>query len=179
MNVRFLNTNDALVYRELRKFSLQEAPFAFSDSYEDEAEKAIEDYEQEIETIGFPYEKFTLGAYTDLNELIGFVKYKRDQRAKARHRASLHSLYVLPKYRGIGIAKQLVTELLKIVEPISSIEQIQLWALLSDESSTVGFYEKIGFKISGGIFKNDLLINGRYVDAVCMVMNLEKETIKK
>lgn len=174
MNIRFLNTNDVLVYRELRKFSLQEASFAFSDSCEDEAGKALEDYEQEIETIGFPYEKFTLGVFTDLNELIGFVKYKREQRTKARHRASLHSLYVLPKYRGNRIAKQLVTELVNIVEPISGIEQIQLWVLLSDESSAVGFYEKIGFKISGGIFKNDLLINGKYVDAVYMVKYLEK-----
>ena len=173
MTIRFLNSDDANDYSVLRKFSLLESPFAFSDSYEDQENKIMLHYQSEIEKWGNPLEAFTLGAFNESNELVGFVKFKRDQRTKARHRASLYSLYVKPEYRGQGLSKKLVSELIRIIEPIPGIEQLQLSSIVS-HISLIEFYEKLGFQKLGGILEKDLIINGKYVDAWYMVKHLKQ-----
>ncbi len=173
MNIRFLEKNDTLIYRKLRLSSLKESPFAFSDSYEDQVHKSILDFQLEIEKKGDTLESFTLGAFTNENQLIGFVKYKRDHRSKARHRASLFSLYVLPNHRGKGIAKKLINNLIKTIEPISGIEQLQLSTIIS-KNSLIEFYESFGFEILGDVIKGDLIIDNQYVDAIYMVKHLKK-----
>jgi ribosomal protein S18 acetylase RimI-like enzyme len=173
MTIRFLNSDDAKTYMVLRLNSLKESPFAFSDSYEDLESKKQPYFETEIETTGLPLESFALGAFSDTNELVGFVRFKRDQRTKARHRASLHSLYVAPQFRGKGLAKKLILKLFKFIEPLPGLEQLQLWAIISN-TSLVPFYEKFGFQKSGGLIENDLIINSQYVDAFYMVKYLKQ-----
>lgn len=172
MPTRFLNKNDAMAFKALRLFSLRESLFSFSDSYEDEQHKSIQDYSHDIEQYGSPLEKFVLATFNETNELVGFVKFKRDQRTKARHRCSLHSLYVSPPYRGKGLAKQLMNEALQIISTIQGIEQIQLSAIISSKNHVVPFYESFGFSILGGLIKDDLIINGEYVNAVYMVKHI-------
>ena len=173
MKIRFLTDKDALSYRKLRLSSLKESPFAFSDSYEDQATKTLADFQLEIIKTGNPIESFTLGAFLE-DKLIGFIKFKRDQRSKARHKASLYSLYVEPKYRGQGIAKKLILELFKIIEPIAELEQLQLSTIISN-NLLIKFYQSFGFQKLGGIIKDDLIIENQYVDAIYMVKNLKKK----
>lgn len=172
MIIRFLNKQDAIEYKELRLNSLLESPFAFSDSYDDQLFKTVADYQIEISKDGNPLECFALGAFSNENQLIGFVKFKRDSRSKARHRASLYSLYVDPSYRGNGIARKLVLELLKIIKPIKDIEQLQLSTIIT-RNSLIEFYQNFGFEILGGVIKKDLIIQNLYVDAVYMVKQLQ------
>lgn len=172
MNIRILESADSSAYKTLRLSALQESPFAFSDSFEDQVNKADIDFVNEIISSGSPLESFSLGAFTGTNDLVGFVKFKRDQRSKARHRASVHSLYVRPDVRGEGIANQLMTELFKIAEMIPGIEQLQLSSIIS-KKSMITFYEKFGFQILGGVLEKDLIVEGQYVDAVYMVKHLK------
>lgn len=178
MEIRFLNSEDTAAYVALRKYSLSESPYAFSDSSEDEENKTLSDYESEIKKWGDPLEAFTLGAFSEAGELVGFVKLKRDQRTKARHRAMLHSLYVKPDFRRQGIATQLISRVSTICETISGIEQLQLAAIVS-HSSQIEFYEKSGFKKLGGLIEKDLIINGTYTDAWYMVKHLNTTTMNK
>ena len=173
MNIRFLDENDSLIYRKIRLSSLKESPFAFSDSYEDQLNKSILDFQIEIKKIINPIESFTLGAFSDQNQLIGFVKFKRDNRSKARHRASLYSLYVKPDYRGKGIAKNLIIELLKSIESITELKQLQLSTIITKDS-LIDFYKFFGFQVLGGIIKKDLIIENQYVDAIYMVKYLNQ-----
>lgn len=177
MTIRFLNNDDVMNYTALRKYSLKESPFAFSDSYEDQERKTMPQYQSEIEKWGNPLEAFTIGAFNEANELIGFVKFKRDQRTKARHRASLHSLYVKPEYRGQGLAKMLISELINAIEHIPGIEQLQLSSIIS-HISLIEFYERLGFQKLGGPLEKDLIINGKYVDAWYMVKYLKYDNSK-
>lgn len=172
MIIRFLDSKDVMSYTALRKFSLLESPFAFSDSYEDLNGKTADDYLKEVSKWGNPPESFTLGAFTDAGDLIGFVKYKRDQRTKARHRASLHSLYIKPEHRSKGLAKKLISEVEAVVECIPGLEQLQLSSIVS-HISLIEFYEKLGFQKLGGLLEKDLIINGVYVDAWYMVKHLK------
>ncbi|WP_291127484.1 GNAT family N-acetyltransferase [Flavobacterium sp. UBA7682] len=174
MNIRFLEENDAVIYRQLRLSSLQESPFAFSDSYEDQVKNSIIDFELEIKKTGNPLESFTLGTFSNQDQLIGFVKFKRDHRSKARHRASLFSLYVQPNHRGKGIAKKLISSLLSTIGPITEIEQLQLSTIISKDS-LIDFYKSFGFEILGDVIKNDLIIDNQYVDAIYMVKHLKNK----
>lgn len=174
MRTRILNKKDATSYSQIRRFALQESLYAFSDSIEDEINKTINEYEQEIEKQGLPLENFTLGAFNNLNQLIGFVKFKRDQRSKARHRSSFHSLYVLPEYRKKGIAKLLINEIIKQAHLLPGLEQLQLSTIISEKYSLVKFYELFNFQILGSLISEDLIIEGNYVDAVYMVKYLKQ-----
>lgn len=173
MEIKFLQEKDALSYKELRLYSLKESPFSFSDSYEDQKNKSLSDFQNEIIKIDNPLESFTLGAFNNENQLIGFVKFKRDGRSKARHRASLYSLYVKPDYRKNGIGRKLVEELLNSIINLTELKQLQLSTIITKDS-LVNFYRSFGFKKLGGIIRKDLIIDNQYVDAIYMVKHLNK-----
>src|SRR6476620_7955468 len=122
MTVRFLNHGDVEAYQGLRLLSLKESPFAFSDSLEDEPGKTDDDYLAEIIQHGNPPERFTIGAFAEDGGLTGFVGFVRDLRTKARHRAMVRALYVVPQYRGRGIARKMLLQLLHTAEMIPNLE---------------------------------------------------------
>lgn len=171
MVIKILNQQDSLKFRELRLFSFQESPFSFSESYEDECNKSLAEFENDLSQIGNPVESFVIGIFTESSELIGVAKFKRDNRTKAKHKAMIHAFYILPEHRRKGLGKKLMIELLKKAKAISELEQIHLWVLISDDSA-LQFYEKCGFASQGSEVKNDLKINDQYVDAVYMVKYL-------
>lgn len=170
IQIRQLSSGDADTYRALRLESFQESPLSFSESYEDECERPIDDYARELTVMGDPPEWFILGAFAG-DTLVGFVKFRRDQRSKARHKSMIHAMYTTPERRGQGIGKQLVSALLNRVRSIAGLEQIHLWVLHADTSASE-FYRKCGFESQGTRVKKDLKIGDVYVDAEYMVLVL-------
>ncbi len=177
MNVelRLLQKEDAKTYQAVRLKSYQDDPFAFSESYEDEKDRPTMDFELEIETVGTPAEWFVLGAFLE-NQLVGFVKFRRDQRSKGRHKSMIHAMYVDPSFRGYQIGKKLIDELITRTKELDGLEQIHLWVLHSTESvSASDFYKKCGFISQGPKVLKDLKIGKKYIDAEYMVMYFEPE----
>lgn len=173
VNFRFLNPKDRTTYQSLRLASYQEAPFAFSESYEDELDRPVSYFAAELEMKGHPPEWFVLGAFSEREKLIGFVKFRRDLRSKARHKSMIHAMYVAPEYRKYGIGKGLIDQLLISVKELENLEQIHLWVLHADGSvSASDFYKKCGFISQGPLVKKDLKIGETYIDAEYMVMYL-------
>ncbi|UMY65097.1 MULTISPECIES: GNAT family N-acetyltransferase [unclassified Flavobacterium] len=172
MTIRVLRPADAPAYRALRLFALQDAPFAFSDSYEDEVRKTPEAYRDEI-GFGFPWDAFVVGAFAADGTLSGYVRFRRDGRSKARHRAGLYGLYVGPTFRGRGLAWQLMDEGIRMAQAVPGLTQLQLWVLAPDGNPLVDLYTRLGFAAVGPVVPNDLLIDGRYVDALCMIRHLD------
>lgn len=72
-------------------------------------------------------DSFTLGAYID-NVLAGIVSFERDgeNREKLRHKGLISTMYVSKEFRGRGIARDLLEEVIKRVKAIPDIEQINL-----------------------------------------------------
>lgn len=171
--IRILTQNDAAVYRELRLMSYRVSPLAFSESYEDEVKRTVADFGDELKTLGEPAEWFVMGIFSDRGQLLGFVKFRRDQRRKARHKSMIHAMYIDPGFRGFGLGKNLLTALLSYVGQLEGLEQIHLWVLHADTSAS-GFYQKCGFESQGTLVKKDLKINGVYVDAEYMVKYLDQ-----
>ena len=168
MKIRVLTRKDVKTYRALRLHSFKESPYAFSESYTDERNKSENAFAEYIDNND---NQFTLGAFSQNNELIGFVTFKRDTREKARHKSMLLAMYIHPDFRKTGIGSRLVEELIKRAKQLNGLEQVHLWALHSPNSiSASAFYKKHGFMSQGTVVKKDLKINGTYIDAEYMVL---------
>lgn len=167
-----ITPQDAEKYKALRLLSLQESPFAFSDSYDDENNKTLAQFKEELQIIDTPPIFFILGAFSKNEELIGFLKFKKDTRTKARHKAMIHACYITPEYRNKKCGKKLMQALEQEIKDLIGIEQLHLWVIISDNSAQK-FYEKCGFVKQGTVVKNDLIINNSYVDAIYMVKYLK------
>ena len=171
LTCRELTSADWIAYKALRLYSLKEAPFAFSDAYEDLVTLDDSFFKKELTSTSPAKEEFTIGAFSSSQKMMGFIYFRRDQRSKARHKAMVHRMYVHPTYRRKGIGHQLITRVLKRAQQLDRLEQIHLWVLGTDSPAQL-FYEKLGFESQGTVVRKDLIINGIYVDAVYMVLYL-------
>ena len=117
-------------------------------------------------------DSFTLGAYVE-NVLAGVVSFVRDgeEREKLRHKGMLSTMYVLKEFRGHGIARELLDELIKRVKTIPGIEQINL-IVVSSNSKAKQLYEKIGFE-KFGTEPNSIKWKGKYYAEDQMVLRLK------
>ena len=168
MHLEILQVADAPQYQKLRLLSFKEAPFAFSESFEDEKEKPLAAYEALLNAPGNPPEQFVLGVF-EHKTLIGIATFKRDYRSKARHKGMIFAMYVHPDYRKQGVGKMLVTNIIYRASKMEGMEAIHLWVLHSEgHQSAAPFYQKLGFE-SVGIVKNDLKFDQKYIDAEYMV----------
>jgi ribosomal protein S18 acetylase RimI-like enzyme len=116
-------------------------------------------------------DSFTLGAYAG-NVLAGVVSFNRDgaDREKLRHKGMISTMYVAEEFRGHGIAKKLLEELIKRVKAIAGIEQINL-IVISNNSKAKQLYEKSGFKKFGAEL-NSIKWKGKYFSEDLMVLPL-------
>ena len=168
---RLLRSADAEAYCALRLQSYQEAPLAFSESYEDEQTRPLASFQEEVEVLGQPAEWFVLGAYQAEN-LIGFVKFRRDQCSKARHKSMVHAMYVAPTHRKLGVGLALMDGVIERAKALPGLEQIHLWVLHARGESAAQFYQNIGFQRQGPLVKDDLKWQDQYIDAEYMVLRL-------
>lgn len=169
MEIQILNKAENRIFRDILLFGLKESPTSFSDSFS-EIQNLDENYFlQRLTVIGNPPETFVLGVFDP--HLIGIVSFSRDQRLKARHKAFLNSMYILPEKRNQGIGTKLLNELLKRAKLLNGLEQIHVWVIHSDTSAR-NIYLRAGFE-SFGLVRKDLLINDEYVDSEYLVRSLK------
>ena len=175
-SIQFLTKDNVSDYADLRLKSYQDDPYAFSESYEDEKLKPISDFEAELILQGDPPEQYMLGAYDDQDNLVGFVKFRRDRRSKARHKSMIHAMYVDPSVRSHGVGKLLVDKVIELALAQSGLEQIHLWVLHSEKSkSAAAFYRRCGFVSQGPKVNQDLKVGDTYIDAEYMVYYISRK----
>jgi len=168
MNIRRLQENDAEAFRELRTRALREHPEAFGESVEGFLARPLE---QLRETLGSPSEDlFALGAFND--ELKGFLMFHRPplERTKTRHRAHVAAMYVVPEARGQGLAKALLTELIKQAKSFEGLEYLVLGVTMSNISA-IRLYESLGFK-SYAVDPKFIKLEDKYFDTALMMLEL-------
>ncbi len=117
-------------------------------------------------------DSFTLGAYID-NNLAGIVSFSRDgiDREKLRHKGLLFRMYVSTHFRGKGIAKELIKELIFRVKKIHDIEQINL-TVVANNTRAKALYEKFGF-VTFSTEQNAMKWKGKYFTEDQMVLKLK------
>ena len=116
-------------------------------------------------------DSFTLGAYAK-NVLAGVASFARDgeDREKLRHKGILFTMYVSKEFRGQGIARQLLEEIIKRAKTIPGIEQINL-IVLTGNLRAKQLYEKFGFE-KYGTEQNSIKWKGKYFAEDQMVLQL-------
>lgn len=104
----------------------------------------------DIATEGFPTndqpDSFTIGAFEG-EKLVGIVSFMRDgaTREKLKHKGILCRLLVKTNYRGQGIGKQLVLEVVNRAKLLDGLEQINLTVIPTNKNAK-RMYEKLGFQ---------------------------------
>ena len=165
--IRRLAPSDVVAYRAIRLESLKNDPDNYGSTFEEESN-----------SIQLVFEKYILeqtpgnrmyGAF-DADVLIGISGLFGDTRQRVLHRAKVTQVYIDPRYRGKGIAKKLLSHLIKEAFDIESMESLQLEAVDSNKTA-VGLYQSLGF-VSYGRFENYFKkLDGTYLDQQFMVLN--------
>lgn len=119
-------------------------------------------------------DSFTLGAFSETDELLGVVSFEREgaKRQRLKHKGLLFRMYVSAEHGGKGIGKKLIEELLLRVKTQTDIEQINL-TVVSTNHGAKNLYKKFGFQ-SFSVEINALKTNGTYYNEETMVLFLKE-----
>ena len=105
MRVERLNEQHAQLFRDMRLQAFRDTPEAFGSSYEEELELSEDQLRQKYAALFTPREDaFVLGAFDEVDRLIGVAGFYREPRTKNRHKGVIWGMYVTPETRNQGIA---------------------------------------------------------------------------
>lgn len=169
MEIRFLNAQDVVVYRDLRLYALKEAPTAFASSYEQEAQLSLKDFAARLRP-NHDAASSVFGAFSDRSQLIGMLGFSREHRPKRAHVGSLWSMYVLPEFRGQSVGSSLLDRAISHAQKLEGLRQIVLGTTASNVAAR-SLYISRGFE-SFGLERDSLCIEGNYFDEEHLVLRL-------
>ena len=162
MEIRFLNSQDVVIYRELRLQALIESPTAFASSYEQESCFSLTDFAARLR----PHDGSANGIFgafvNDTNKLIGMLGFSRESRLKRVHIGSLWSMYVLPEFRRRGVGAALLDEVLSHARRLGDLRQLLL-TVTTNNLAACSLYRSRGFE-RFGLERDALFIDGIYFD---------------
>jgi ribosomal protein S18 acetylase RimI-like enzyme len=109
-------------------------------------------------------------------QLAGVSALSRRLSPKYRHKAFLWGMYVLPEFRGSGIARLLMQTAVDWAKARPEIVAISLQVTLSNIRGQA-FYKRFGFTVFG-TEKRSLQVNGRFHDAHYMELAIQNHSQK-
>ncbi|GAA5344815.1 GNAT family N-acetyltransferase [Planifilum fimeticola] len=166
MNVRLLDPEDAVSFRELRLRALRDHPDAFGKSYEEAVNLSVEETAERLKPSP---DAFVLGAFDAAGKLVGMVGFYREKGMKKRHKGVIWGMYCLPECRGKGVGKALLAEAVERARKMKGLELITLRVVASNDSAKK-LYLSAGFR-TWGKEPRSLKIGSRYMDQELMVFD--------
>jgi RimJ/RimL family protein N-acetyltransferase len=106
-------------------------------------------------------------------EVVGFIAFVNWDTRRTEH-TGLMSMFIKRKYRNKGAGKALGNELLNWGKTNPVNKKISLY-VFSTNKNAIALYKKLGFRVEGR-FKNDMIINGKYVHSIAMYKFTSKIT---
>ena len=103
--LREANPKDAVQFRDLRLYALQDTPTAFSADYQRNLSHSPQYWE---DLLTFHTDESTILLAQHQSELIGMTGIARGNTPKTRHSATIWGVYVRPECRGLHIAEELI-----------------------------------------------------------------------
>jgi ribosomal protein S18 acetylase RimI-like enzyme len=171
MDVRQLGPADAPAYQRLRLLSLRESPSAFSASYEDEADRSIDEVAARI-TPASDGSICMLGIF-EHDELCGFVAVIRPRRAKLRHGAELAGMYVAPTFRRRGFGSALLNAAIAHIRSMGGVHHIKL-GVNDTNTAAKALYQSVGFE-RYGVEPAALNIDGTFYNEERYILRLNEQ----
>ncbi|PHM10824.1 GNAT family N-acetyltransferase [Nostoc sp. 'Peltigera malacea cyanobiont' DB3992] len=167
MIVKKLTKYDVEDYRQIRLEALDKNPDSFGTTYQEEVIKTIEQFRDRIPVDN---NNFILGCFED-KYLIAIVAFNQESRIKLRHKAYISSMYVKQQYRGKGVGKLLLNELIERAKAINEV-QILLLEIVKNNVLAKPLYLSLGFQIYG-TEKRAYKYNNQYFDLEFMCLNIK------
>ena len=169
MHLRKIAVEDATLVRTLRLLGLQESPTAFGSSYEEELERPLEFTANRIAE-NLARGDFIIGAF-DNEKLVGVAGFVGQRALKTKHIGFIWGMYVHPGYRGKGIGRKIIEQVIDHVRDRGDIMQIKL-TVNSENIAAKTLYESLGFK-TYGVEPKALQVDGVYYDEDLMMLWLD------
>ncbi len=151
--------------KALRIQALSDAPVAFGMSMEEELARTDESWQERLaEAVEGEYR---WAVFLEHNgKLVGTAGAYREKLLKVRHTAYIVGVYLLPEYRGRGLAKHMMEGLLEKVKTNKEINRLEL-QVTSTEASAIRLYESLGF-VRVGVLHKEMFVDGAYYDQIIM-----------
>lgn len=173
MEIRFLNLQDVVAYRDLRLQALKQSPTAFVSSYEQEAKFSLGDFAVRLRP-NDDSASGIFGAFGDRNYLIGMLGFSREPRLKRTHVGTLWSMYVLPEFRGQGVGARLLDGAIAHARELDGLRQLTL-SVTAGNAAAGALYRSRGFE-PFGLAREATCIDGNYFDEEYLVLHFIHDT---
>lgn len=148
-------------YKDLRLFAIKNEPTAFATSFEEAAEDLDENWQTYLKEGNEGKKSYLLFAEVE-GKLVGMVGALKNSSKKRSHAASIVAVFVDSSYRGRGIGKRLMQNILNLLKEDPQIIKVDL-DVNTQNKEAVRLYESCGFEIVGTYHK-ELYYEGDFYD---------------
>ena len=114
-------------------------------------------------------EYFILGFFED-EQLVGVVGFVRERKLKKMHKSFIWGMYVRPDFRGKGIAKKLLLEVIIKAKKIEGLSKIML-SVTHHQENALQFYERLGFE-KYAVENDAIRLDGQKIDEIFMSLQI-------
>lgn len=163
MFIRELNLNDLVQYTTFILKGAKESPTSFRVSPQDILSNPASFL------TGTP-DDFTLGAFSEDNELLGVVSFERERREKLRHKGTLCRMYVADQASEHGVGRALMQETIEKARAQTGLKKINL-TVFNFNVRAKQLYTTEGFT-SFALESDSLKIGENYFDEEQMELHL-------
>ncbi len=165
--IRRLASEDWPIWKSIRLEMLQSVPEAFGASYEEDAAKSDEDWENSL------VKSDIFGAF-QAGILVGTIGFYRDAREKKKHIGGIWAVYVQVAYRGTGLADKLLSAVIEHAR--HTVSQIQC-TVVAGNTVALKLYQGHGF-LQIGLEPRALNVSGQFYDEILMMKFQAKINIR-
>jgi len=162
-----LPVKDWQKFKEIRLEALKTNPTAFSNTYEDIAKYPDEKWQKQMKQSEKKDENYFLFAF-DGDKVIGMNGAYWTNKPVTKHIAEVFGVFVNPAYRGQGIGKRLMDEIITEIKKNPQFKKIKL-GVNAENIQALKLYLSCGLKVVGRLEK-ELKFGDKYCDELLLEM---------